>query len=272
MRLFNANEVGVIMKKAAETSAVDDPGATVGLSIDEVHQVAADAGIDPAQVTRAVAELEAEAARSKDTFWGGPFSYSGQALAEREIGAAEWEEMLIVIREFFQAKGDVSARESVFEWSSPWGTTNAAHVTARKDNGTTKISVGWSGPLTGVPFYLPVPVVAIASLLVASGLLGLTAVPGVAFAVLATGLSFVAGRWALRRHLDAGFKKLQGLVTDLDRIASRDDSPSEHLAPQEAVSPAGVGMNVPLLELPDPDEEAYDEPHLESTRRHRSRS
>jgi hypothetical protein len=135
--------------------------------------------------------------------------------------------MLLSIRDFFHSKGKVSVRPSVYEWSSPWGTTNSAHVTALRNNGNTTINVGWSGPLTALPYYIPVPLVAIASLFLASGFLELTAIPGLTFTLLATGLAFLAGRWRLRKSLDKGFKKLQKMVSGLEEIASRKYPESE---------------------------------------------
>jgi hypothetical protein len=189
---------------------------------------------------------------------------------EGEIVVGQWEEMLISIREFFQSNGEVTTRESVLEWSSPWGTTNSAQVSALKDNGNTKISVSWNGPLTAVPFYIPVPLVAIASVFFASEFLELTAVPGVAFTLVATGLTFLVGRWALRRHLDTGLKKLQEMVAGLDLIASRQNPQSELVLKQTDASQVQAERNDPLLQIHEG--ENHNELDIETTRRNRSRT
>ncbi|MDR9410069.1 MAG: hypothetical protein RI573_14605 [Balneolaceae bacterium] len=227
MKLYDSKEVRAILRIAAEKSAADEPDNKMGLSIDELRQLASEAGIDPEQITRAAAEIEANSRINERNFWGGPFSYSPQVLVDGEITLGQWEEMLLSIREFFQSKGKVTTRNSVYEWSSPWDTSNSAHVTALKNNGQTKINLNWHGPLTALPYYLPVPLVAITSLLFASGFLELTAIPGIAFTLLATGLAFLAGRWKLRKNLDKGFKKLRQMVTDLEIIASRKSPESE---------------------------------------------
>ncbi|GAB5534497.1 MAG: hypothetical protein Rubg2KO_07460 [Rubricoccaceae bacterium] len=270
MKQYDRSEIGAILKKAAENSSTDTSEIPAGLSLDELRQIASDAGIDPDQIARAVAEVEGESSKSERTFWGGPFSFSSQVIAEGEIGSGEWEEMLISIREFFQSKGEVTSRESVREWSSPWGTTNSAQVTARTDHGKTKISVGWNGPLTAVPFYIPVPLVAIASVFFASEFLELTAVPGVAFALLATGFTFLAGRWALRRHLATGFKKLQHLVARLDRIASRENPQPEGLLNQMGQIQMQAERTDPILQIPE--DEDGNEVDPETTPRNRSRA
>lgn len=269
MKLYNSKEVRAILKIAAENSTVDEPDTQMGLSIDELRQLASEVGIEPKQITRAAAEIEANSIRNKHTFWGGPFSYNKQVLVESEITVGQWEEMLQTIRDFFQSSGKVTSRESVLEWSSPWDTSNSAQVTALKNNGKTKISVNWNGPLTAIPYYIPVPLVAIVSLFFASGFLELTAIPGVAFTLLATGLTFLAGRWKLRRNLEKGFKKLHQMVAGLENIAGRQNSQSEF---DEINQGEAKCMNSettdPLLNIPE--DKIYKEPDNKRTSRSRS--
>ena len=249
MKLYNRKEVGEILKKAADNSSTDDSDSSSGLSIDELQRIASETGIDPEQIVRAAAEIDVEVGEHEPTFLGGPFSFSSQVLADGEITHSQWEEMLIFIREFFQSKGEVSTRGSVFEWSSPWGTSNSAQVTARKDDGETKISVSWNGPLTAIPFYIPVPLVAIVSVLFASGFLELASVPGMAFAVLATGLTFLAGRWALRRHLKKGFIKLRQMVAGLNLIANKKSRNAEKVSSQINANKTKANTKNPLSEI-----------------------
>lgn len=270
MKIYDSREISAILRKATESSSAGDPDGPLGLSIDELRQLATDVGIDPDRITSAVAEIEMGSGRSERTFWGGPFSYNSQILTEGEISAGQWEEMLISIRNFFQSKGDVSTRESVLEWSSPWGTTNSAQVTALKLDGKTRISVSWNGPLTAVPFYAPVPLVAIGALFFASEFLLLTAVPGIAFTVFAAGLALLAGRWALHRHLDKGFIKLRQMVKGLEDIASVSAPDSETVLKQANVNPAQSDIKNPGIELHE--KENHDSQDSETNRRNRSKT
>ena len=268
MKLYDKKEIGAILKRATENSSAEGPDTTMGLSIEELRQLASDVGIDPEQITQAVAEMEMDSGRGVRTFWGGPFSFNSQILVDEEITAGQWEEMLISIRDFFQSKGEVTTRESVWEWSSPWGTTNTAQVTALKNSGKTKISTRWNGPLTAVPFYIPVPLVAIASVFFASEFLALTAVPGVGFTLMATGIAFLLGRWALCRHLDKGMKKLHQMVAGLENIADRQNSPSELDVKLTEAKQIQAEKIDPLLKIPK--EENHNEP--DNGRRFRKRS
>lgn len=259
MKLYNRKEVGEILKKAADSSLSDESDSLNGLSLDELKQIASETGIDPEQITRAAAELEITGGRNETTFWGGPFIFNSQVLAEGEITDQQWEEMLISIQKFFQSKGEVSERKSVSEWSSPWGTTNAAQVTALKDNGKTKISVNWTGPLTAIPFYIPVPIAAILSLLFASGFLGLGSVSGIAFTLLATSLTFLAGRWALQRHMNKAYKKLRQFVAELNLIANKKNENAEQVSNPNDTSQSSSNTKQPLVQIEILEEQTKDD-------------
>lgn len=272
MKLYNRKEVSAILKKATENSSTNDSDTSIGISVSELQQIASEVGIDPEQIASAATEIDATYEKNEQTFWGGPFSFSSQVLADNEITDGQWEEMLISIREFFQSKGEVTSRKSVFEWSSPWDTTNSARVTALKADGKTKIIVNWNGPLTAIPFYIPVPVAAIVSMLLASGFFELASVPGIAFSMLATGLTFLAGRWALRRHLNKGFKKLRQLVARLNIIASVKSRDSENHSSRIDADQTQANTSNPLSQIEIPEEKNNDNPDKETAKRNRSRT
>ena len=217
---------------------------------------------------KAIAEIDVASRRSERTFWGGPFSFNSQVMVEREITAGEWEEMLMSIRECFKSKGKVSTRESVLEWSSPWDSSNSAQVIALKEDGKTKISVFWNGPLTALPFYLPVPLAAIASLFIAADFLEWSALPGFSFVLLVSGLTFLTGRWALRRHLDKVFSKFRRMMAGFELISSKNDAKAEVVSNQEDVIQGQIVAHEPLLKLGE--EEGSDELDLQAKNRDRS--
>jgi len=272
MKLYNRKEVGAILKKATEDSSTNNSDTSIGLSVNELQQIASEVGIDPEQIARAAAEIDVTSEKNEQTFWGGPFSFNSQVLAEGEITDGQWEEMLIAIRNFFQSKGEVTTRESVFEWSSPWGATNSAQVTALKDDGKTKISVSWNGPLTAIPFYIPVPAAAIASVLFASEFLELASVPGMAFAMLATGLTFLTGRWALRRHLNKGFEKFRQMVAKLNLIANVKSRDSENVPSRIDANQMQADTTNPLSQIEIHEGKNNDKLDNETAQRNRSRT
>ena len=271
-KLYNSEEVRAILKAATENTSFDEPDSPIGLSIDELRKLARDAGIDPKQITRAAAEVDAKTPNKKNNFWGGPFSFTEQVRVDNEISAVHWEEMLNEIRDFFQAKGKVTSRSSVIEWSSPFGSTNSTHVTAIKTKGKTKINVSWRSPLYAIPYYIPVPLVAIGSLFLAPGFLGLSAIPGLTFVTLTTVLTFFAGRWKLHKSLDESFKKMKTFVARLEKIASRPLSPSEAAAESaltgDVESPNKIENMLKDIEI----DENSDQTNAKSARGNRSKT
>ena len=265
MKLYDENEVGAILKKAAENSHRDRPGSTVGLSIDELQQLASDAGIDPDEVVKAVAELEKQSDKKKDeSFWGGPFSFSREIEIDGEITTTEWEAMLVAIRDFFQGPGRVSTRAKVFEWTTPMFAANDAQVTARKANGKTYISVFWNGRLNSIPFYIPVPLVAILSLLIGEGALEMSAVPGITFVLAMSSLAFLGGRWALSRFSNKRKQKLDRLMTGFEMIASKDGVKDEKEEASDPIKQEQIADKKPLIDLDDAitDDQAYVESRI----------
>lgn len=219
MRLYNSNEIRAILKKSADYSTADNTDKQIGLTIEELRQLAIDAGIDPEQITKAAAELDHNSGNNEQNFWGGPFSYNSQALVEGEINTGQWEEMLLKIRNFFKANGEVTTRDSAFEWSSPWDSTNSAQVTAINTHGKTKISLNWNGPFTAIPYYIPVPFIGILSLFLSINVFELSSIWGISLTLASSVLAFLAGRWKLQKNLHTGFKKMRGLLGDLESIA-----------------------------------------------------
>lgn len=247
MKVYNESETADILKLAAQGSELAGHSEGLGLTKEELEEVASESGIDPAEIGKAIHTLESQSPPASYSFWGGPFAFSDHGVVDHEISEAEWETMLEPIREFFKSKGEIQTREHVYEWHSPWGTTNSAHVTALKRDGKTRISVGWSGPLTAVPFYIPVPLVGIASLFFASEFMGLGAVPGMIFVVASMGLTFATGKWALHRNLDKGFAKLRQLSASLQAMASS-EAERPPVQVEAAVAEPAMKMDVDEVE------------------------
>lgn len=227
MRLYNNNEVRAILKKAAENSSIENEEDQIGLTIDELRMLAKDAGLDPEQIVRAASELDEKVVGTDQNFWGGPFSYRTQIIVDDSIDSGQWEEMLLKIRDFFKVTGDVNIRESAYEWSSPWDSTNSAQITASKLDNKTKLSVDWRGPLTAIPYYLPVPLMGLITYFGVSGVFEWSTSFAVGASIIISGLSFIVARWKLRKNLRIGFNKLRSLLTELEDIATSKDSTKE---------------------------------------------
>ena len=88
-----------MLKRATELQGAQGPaGGTSGLSLDELEQIAAEAGIDPNYVKAAALELEEGRTDTSYPVWGGPTSIDLERIVEGEMTEAKWEEAVGEIR------------------------------------------------------------------------------------------------------------------------------------------------------------------------------
>jgi hypothetical protein len=109
-------------------------------------------------------------------------------------------------------------------------------------------------------------------MLFASGFLELAAVPGVVFAMVATGLTFLGGRWALRKHLEKGFNKIRQMVAGLSLIPNKRKSNIKDAASQKRVNQTQANTENPLSQIEIDEEENTNESESEKTISGRSRT
>lgn len=249
MKLYNEKEIGTILKRAAELSQDESGPNAAGLSIEELQQVGAEAGLDPDLILRAAAELQQGNTRRRRGALVGPTNYSNDFVLEGEVDAGTWEEMLAAIRSTFKDPGAVSMRENVFEWTSQ-SETDKAQVTALNSGGKTKITLFWSEPVLVLPMIIPTIIGTIISLPITFEALGLSGLPAVAV-ILSTFLTLLTiGRFVVNKITDRQVSKLKQLETSLDLIASKKAlrSVRKQAASLEAAAP--------LLDLGEPSADA----------------
>ncbi len=220
MKLYNEKQIGAILKRAAEMSLDESGPNAAGLSIEELQQVGAEAGLDPDLILKAAAELQQSGPERTKNFWGGPISYANDFVLDGEIDSATWEEMIGAIRSTFKDPGVVSTRENVFEWTSQ-SETEKSQVTAHVANGKTKVTLFWAEPVVAVPMYIPTIIGTIISLPIVFESLELSGFPAAAVILSTFAALFFLGRFAVDRIMNREVKKLRQLETSLDLIASK---------------------------------------------------
>ncbi len=99
MRLYSESEIGAILKRTAELSKDVDSQNADGLSLEELKQLASEAGLNPELVVRAATEFSLGTSFvEKPDIFGGPLSHSSEIELAVEIDQDTWESMLPVIR------------------------------------------------------------------------------------------------------------------------------------------------------------------------------
>lgn len=119
-RRFGDDEISRILHKAAE---LQERAATLphesgrGLTLEELRQIALEAGIDPRFVDLAANDAAGPVERKENVFVGGPFRWHYNAVVPGEIGDPERERMVHAVRSITGQKGELADVFGRLEWS-----------------------------------------------------------------------------------------------------------------------------------------------------------
>ncbi|MDX1740775.1 MAG: hypothetical protein R3178_05750 [Rhodothermales bacterium] len=233
-RIYDEKAVSAILKRASQLQAKSNEDGGFGLSLTELKQIAADAGIDPRFVALAATEFiypeEPEA-----NWWGGPLSHSIEWTIDGEIDDIAWEEIVAEIRRHFKDTGEVRSWSNSHEWAHSGRNAIQAHLTATAREGMTRLSLFWAEPTLAVAAYIPLLVLSLIMLPIVFEALALSGLAGALAWFTGFGVLFTLARWFLS-HLSSGKRRdLTELKGRLERIASEMAAPPESL---EAAPPA----------------------------------
>jgi hypothetical protein len=166
-RRFSEDEVAFILERAAaaETSAANDEvdnaageliGETgdrsTGMTLRQLTDVAREAGLSPEAVVRAAGAVERGdlVPTTRVTAYGLPIGVGRIVEFSRRVTDAEWERMVVALRETFQARGIMRQEGSLRSWNNgnltamlePTATGHRLRLTTRKGDATGMIGFG----------------------------------------------------------------------------------------------------------------------------------
>ncbi|NNF04275.1 MAG: hypothetical protein HKN17_07395, partial [Rhodothermales bacterium] len=156
MKTYDENDIGRILRRASALSTSDDSDAGLGLTLDELHTIGRASGIEPSDIDRAVAELEAAPGRSSIRWWGGPLQHTKNLVVDGEMSDDDWEDLLVSIRDTFQDPGTVQIRGSTYEWTGGTSGQTKNSVSCSVRDGRTRVRVFWINEHQGLPAFIPV--------------------------------------------------------------------------------------------------------------------
>lgn len=132
-RRFSDEEVSLILRRAAELQ-VDQSGTAGGTSLAELEEVAREAGLDPALVRRAAADLATAApAAAPSRFLGAATRLSVERVVNGEVSMDDVEALVDEVRRTFGEPGLVGALGHTVTWSpSPAGRYGPRSQAARQ--------------------------------------------------------------------------------------------------------------------------------------------
>jgi hypothetical protein len=119
-RRFSEDEVAAIFKKATETqqSRAKLLPSGEGMTLEELQEIGREVGISPALVKQAALSIELAGNTSSRRFLGIPVGVSRTVDLGRKITEAEWEGLVVDLRETFDAKGVVKHEGSFRQWTN----------------------------------------------------------------------------------------------------------------------------------------------------------
>jgi len=218
-RRYNEDEVAAIFRSAAEGSpspAPQSPGDE-GLTLPDLQVIGREVGIPPEAVAQAAHALDVRGQGASRTLLGLPIGVERTIVLNRWLTDAEWDLLVVELREVFNARGTVTSHGSLREWRNgnlhallePTPTGHRLRLRTRK--GDARASIVGGLMMLGVTAAVTVAGAA-------GGSLG-NAVPGIVF-LAAAGLGLIANgalrlpNWARLRG-----RQMEGIAARLTDAA-----------------------------------------------------
>ncbi|HTD71036.1 MAG TPA: hypothetical protein VK647_11340 [Gemmatimonadales bacterium] len=216
-RRYNDKEMATIFRAATEgpQSPLRDVRTEEGLTLADLQAIGGEVGISPDAVARAAQALDIRQGAASRTFLGLPIGVARTVNLNRKLTDQEWEQLVVQLREVFNARGTTRSDGSLRQWTNGnlqvlLEPTETGHrLRFRTLHGAARASIG-----AGFAALAMTATVAMTSAL--RGHLG-DAVPGIAL-LLTMGVGMIANgalrlpRWArLRgRQMDALAAQIAG--------------------------------------------------------------
>lgn len=119
-RRYNQDEVEAIFQRAAEAQQrtpmlrQQDEGMTLG----QLQEIGKEVGISAEQIRAAAGLIQRTGQTTKRTFLGLPVGVGRTVDLERKLSDAEWERLVVELRDTFDAKGRIKEEGNFRQWSN----------------------------------------------------------------------------------------------------------------------------------------------------------
>lgn len=119
-RRYTEEEVAKIFEQAAENqqSAKRQLAPAEGMTLADLQEIGRDVGISPALVAEAAKSLDALARQSTRSLLGLPIGVGRTIELNRRLSQAEWERLVVDLRETFDARGTVRTDGNFKQWTN----------------------------------------------------------------------------------------------------------------------------------------------------------
>ena len=119
-RRFSEEEVARIFERAAENqqSTKRQLAPAEGMTLADLQEIGRDVGISPALVAEAAKSLDAPAPQNTRSLFGLPIGVGRTIELNRRLSQAEWDRLVIDLRETFDARGSVRTDGNFKQWTN----------------------------------------------------------------------------------------------------------------------------------------------------------
>jgi len=122
------------------------PAEPHGLSQEELEQIAAEVGLDPAFIQTALAELDAGVDEEEGFhFWGGPIKIEEELVIDGEVSEDQWAAMVPEIRQALGSMGSIGRLGRGFELIHKNNANQEISVTVTPHNGRSRMTIFTKG-------------------------------------------------------------------------------------------------------------------------------
>ena len=119
-RRYDDDEVAEIFRKAAEgpQALPHQSGSDAGMTLAELQEIGREAGLSPDAVASAARSLAIRPQGGVRRYLAMPIQVSRSVELPRKLTETEWEQLVVRLRETFNARGVVSANGSFRQWTN----------------------------------------------------------------------------------------------------------------------------------------------------------
>jgi hypothetical protein len=119
-RRYSEDEVAAIFANAADTHEVSrrPAGASTGMTLSELQEIGREVGISPEAVAHAAGLVDQRAQPAVRNFLGLPLRVGRTIELGRRLNDAEWERLVVDLRETFDARGTIGSDGSFRQWTN----------------------------------------------------------------------------------------------------------------------------------------------------------
>ncbi len=205
-RRFDESEVAAIFEQATKSlpAGATDASVSEGMTLAELQEIGREIGIPAGRIALAAQSIGRPSAASH-TLLGLPVGVERTIELSRPLSDAEWERLVVDLRETFGARGAMTGQGSLRQWTNgnlqallePTATGQRIRLRTVKGNATSSLTVGAS--MMGLSSLLLV-VATMQGALADLGMVTAVSLLGVAGAVMVGSTALRLRQWARTRR------------------------------------------------------------------------